>query len=52
MIGSRAITVMDNYSGNNVSAEVAHLITKWLQSNAEVSMSKENVFEAVTFLDV
>ena len=52
VIGSRAITVMDNYSGNNVSAEVAHLITKWLQSNAEVSMSKENVFEAVTFLDV
>lgn len=48
VIGSGTITVMDNYSANNVSAKVAHLITKLLQSNAEVSMSTENVFEAVT----
>ena len=46
MLGSETITVMENYSDNNASAEVAHLITKLLQSNAEVSMSTENVFEA------
>ena len=40
---------MENYSANNGSAEVAYLIAKLLQSNAEVSMSTENVFEAVKF---
>ena len=49
VIGSGTITLMENYSANNVSAEVSHLITKLLQSNAEVSMNTENVFEAVTF---
>ena len=49
VIGSGTITVMENYSAKNVSAEVAHLITKLLLSSAEVSMSTENVFEAVTF---
>ena len=49
VIGSGTITVMENYSASNVSAEVAHLITKLLQSNAEVSMNTGNIFEAVTF---
>ena len=49
VIGSETITLMENYSANNGSAEVAFLITKLLQSNAEMSMSTENVFEAVTF---
>ena len=49
VIGSGTITVIENYSANNVSAEVAHLITKLLQSNSEVSMNTENVFGAVTF---
>ena len=49
VIGSGVITVMKNNSANNVSAKVTHLITKLLQSNTEVSMSTENVFEAVTF---
>ena len=49
LIGSETITLMENYSANNGSAEVAYLITKLLQSNAEMSMSTENVFEAVTF---
>ena len=49
VIGSEIITLMENYSANNGSAEVAYLITKLLQSNAEMSMSTENVFEAVTF---
>ena len=49
VIWSRTITLMENYSANNGSAEVAYLITKLLQSNAEVSMSTENVFEAVKF---
>ena len=49
VIGSGTITLMENYSANNGSAEVAYLITKLLQSNAEMSMSTENVFEAVTF---
>ena len=49
VIWSGTITLMENYSANNGSAEVAYLITKLLQSNAEVSMSTENVFEAVKF---
>ena len=49
VIESETITLMENYSANNGSAEVAYLITKLLQSNAEMSMSTENVFEAVTF---
>ena len=43
---------MGNYSPKNVSAEVAHLITKLLQQNAEVCINTENVFEAVKFLDM
>ena len=49
VIWSGTITLMENYSANNGSAEVAYLITKLLQSNAEVSMSTENVFETVKF---
>ena len=49
VIWSGTIALMENYSANNGSAEVAYLITKLLQSNAEVSMSTENVFEAVKF---
>lgn len=43
---------MGNYSPKNISAEVAHLITKLLQQNAEVCINTENVFEAVKFLDM
>ena len=49
VIGPGIITLMENYSANNVSAKVIHLIKKFLQSNTEVSMDTENVFEAVTF---
>ena len=41
VIGSEIITLMENYSANNGAAEVAYLITKLLQSNAEMSMSTE-----------
>ena len=42
---------MGNYSPKNISAEVAHLITKLLKQNVEACINTENVFEAVKRLE-